>query len=48
LKIKIPAAESVKDKYRKEFEITKRERLSQVGILSSYRSFPHQIVAAEQ
>ncbi|MBA7523996.1 Murein DD-endopeptidase MepM [subsurface metagenome] len=48
LKIQIPAAGSVKDKYRKEFEITKRERLSQVGILSSYRSFPHQIVAAER
>ena len=48
LKIQIPAAESVKDKYRKEFEITKRKRLSQVAILSSYRSFPHQIVAAER
>jgi murein DD-endopeptidase MepM/ murein hydrolase activator NlpD len=48
LKIQIPAAESVKERYRKEFEITKRERLSQVGILSSYRSFPHQIVAAER
>jgi len=48
LKIKIPAAESVKDKYRKEFEITKKERLSQVGMLSAYRSFPHQIVAAER
>ncbi len=48
LKIQIPAAESVKNKYRKEFEITKKERLSQVGILSSYRSFPHQIVATER
>ena len=53
LKIQIPAAESVKDKYRREFEITKRERLSQMGILSSYRSFPYPIeekfeVAAEQ
>ena len=48
LKIQIPAAESVKERYRKEFEITKRQRLSQVGILSSYRSFPHQIVAAER
>jgi len=43
LKIQIPPAESVKDKYRREFEITKRERLSQVGILSSYRSFPHPV-----
>ena len=43
LKIKIPAAESVREKYRKEFEITKRERLSQLGILSSYRTFPHPV-----
>jgi len=48
LKIQVPAAESVKERYRKEFEITKRERLSQIGILASYRSFPHQIVAAER
>lgn len=48
LKIQIPAAESVKDKYRKEFEITKRERLRQLGILSAYHSFPHQIVEAER
>ena len=48
LKIQIPAAESVKEIYKKEFEITKRERLSQIGILSSYRSFPHQIVARER
>ena len=48
LKIRIPAAESVKEIYKKEFEITKRQRLSQVGMLSSYRSFPHQIVAAER
>ncbi len=43
LKIQIPAAESVEDKYRREFEIIKRERLCQVGILSAYRSFPHPI-----
>ena len=43
LKIQIPAAESVKEIYRKEFEITKRQRLSQVGILSTFRSFPHPI-----
>jgi len=48
LKIHIPPAESVKERYRKEFEITKRERLSQIGMLSSYRSFPHQIAAAER
>ncbi len=48
LKIQIPAAESVKDKYREEFEITKRERLRQLGIVSTYRSFPHQIVVAER
>jgi murein DD-endopeptidase MepM/ murein hydrolase activator NlpD len=48
LKVQMPAAESVKDSYRKEFEITKRQRLYQLGILSSYRSFPHQIVAAER
>jgi len=47
LKIQIPAAESLKDKDKKEFEITKRERLTQLAILSSYRSFPHQIVAAK-
>ena len=43
LKIKIPAAESIKDRHRKEFEVTKRKRLYQVGILSSYRSFPHPV-----
>jgi len=43
LKIQIPAADCVKDRYRKEFEIRKREHLSQLGILSSYRSFPHTI-----
>jgi len=48
LKIQIPAAESIKDKFKGEFEITKRERLYQLGLLSSYRSFPHQIVGAER
>ncbi len=53
LKIKIPAAQSIKDRHRKEFDVTKRERLSQLGILSSYRSFPHPVeekfeVASEQ
>jgi len=53
LKINIPAAESIKDEYRKEFEMTKKERLRQVGMLSAYRSFPHAIedkfeVVAEQ
>ena len=48
LKIKIPAAESIKDKYRSQFEVTKRERLSRVGLLSSYRSFPHEIVEAKR
>jgi len=53
LKIQIPAAQSVKDRYRREFEITKRERLYQLGILSTYRSFPHLVeqkfeVAAER
>jgi murein DD-endopeptidase MepM/ murein hydrolase activator NlpD len=48
LKIQIPAAESIKDKFKGEFEITKRERLYQLGLLSSYRSFPHPIVAAER
>jgi murein DD-endopeptidase MepM/ murein hydrolase activator NlpD len=48
LKIQIPAVESIRDKYKGEFKITKRERLYQLGILSSYRSFPHQIVAAER
>jgi len=43
LKINIPPAESVRDKYRKEFEIVKRERLRQLGILSAYRSFPHPV-----
>jgi len=48
LKIQIPPADSVKDKYRREFEITKRERLYHLGILSSYRSFPQQIVARKR
>jgi len=53
LKVQMPAAESVKDSYRKEFETTKRERLYQLGTLSSYRSFPHPVeqksgVAAER
>lgn len=48
LKIQIPAAESIKDKYKKEFKVTKRERLTQLAILSSYQSFPHEIVATER
>jgi murein DD-endopeptidase MepM/ murein hydrolase activator NlpD len=48
LKIQIPPAESIKDRDRKQFKITKRERLSQIGILSSYRSFPYEIVAKER
>jgi len=48
LKIQIPAAESIKDKFKGEFEITKRDRLYQLGLLSSYRSFPHEIVAVER
>ncbi len=48
LKIQIPPAESVKDIYREEFDITKKKRLYHLGMLSSYRSFPHEIVAAER
>jgi len=43
LKINVPPAESVRDKYRREFEIVKRERLRQLGIVSTYPSFPHPV-----
>jgi len=48
LKIQVPAAESLKDRHRKEFETTKKKRLIEIGMLSSYHSFPHEIVDAER
>jgi len=46
-KIRVPPAESVKDSYRVEFELVKKKRLSQLGILSVHRPYPYEILSGK-